>query len=138
MSLNPKIWGPHAWFLFHSITLSYPECPNKTDKEKMKDFFLSLDGVLPCGKCRQNFKKHLIKHPLTDQILSNKKEVVLWLLNIHNEVNKINNKRIFTYDELIQYYNNEYSKDNKLSYIILVIILIIILLILFIYFYKNL
>jgi hypothetical protein len=137
MSLNPKIWGPKAWFFFHSVTLAYPDCPTEEEKIKTKTFFLSLDAVLPCAKCRKNFKDHIIKFPLTDDVLNDKKKLVVWLLNIHNEVNIAHNKKIFTYDELLEYYNNAYSGDVKLSYISLVIVLVIILLIVLVYCFKS-
>ena len=34
MSLDPKIWGPKYWFVFHTIALNYPLKPNETSKKK--------------------------------------------------------------------------------------------------------
>ena len=33
MSLNPKVWGPHYWFVLHTIALTYPLKPNETVKK---------------------------------------------------------------------------------------------------------
>ena len=58
-SIKPKIWGPHGWKFLHYVSLGYPEKP--TDKEKIyyKNFYYSLQNVLPCEKCAQNYKKIL-------------------------------------------------------------------------------
>ena len=42
MSLDPKIWGPHYWFVLHTIALTYPLTPNDTTKKKYYDFFHNL------------------------------------------------------------------------------------------------
>jgi len=40
MSLDPKIWGPHYWFVLHSIALTYPLTPNETTKKNIMIFFI--------------------------------------------------------------------------------------------------
>ena len=30
--MDPLIWGPHAWFFLHSITLVYPDNPSEQEK----------------------------------------------------------------------------------------------------------
>ena len=35
--LDPKIWGPHYWFVLHTISLTYPDIPNETTKKKYYD-----------------------------------------------------------------------------------------------------
>ena len=126
MSLDPSVWGPKAWFFFHSVTLSYPECPTEKDKEEVKTFFSLLENILPCQKCRKNFCTHIDKYPLTDEILSNKEKLVKWLLKIHNEVNKCTGKPELSYKEFIKRYKGEYKKKDNMLYLILVIILLII------------
>ncbi|MBA42899.1 MAG: hypothetical protein CMF62_02680 [Magnetococcales bacterium] len=137
MSLDPTVWGPKAWFFFHSVTLAYPECPTKEDKIKIKNFFSSLDYVLPCQKCRNNFCKHIDKYPLTDDILDDKEKLVKWLLEIHNEVNRCTGKPEQSYEDFIKEYKGEYNKKNKNYHYILLIVLILILVVLFIYFLRS-
>ena len=119
--MNPDIWGPHAWIFLHSITLGYPECPSDSDKRSFKNFFYSLQGILPCKKCRNNYVQHIKKNPLTDHILCSKERVVRWLVEIHNEVNKINGKPTKTYEQFLKDY---YKIYNGSSISILNIILI--------------
>ena len=47
MSLNPKVWGPHYWFVLHTIALTYPLKPNETVKKKYYDFIQNLPIFLP-------------------------------------------------------------------------------------------
>ena len=81
---NPKIWGPKAWFFIETIILSYPEIPTTHDKVIFKNFFNNLANILPCEKCRYNYKQHLISNPLTNKILSNKDLLLNWIIQIHN------------------------------------------------------
>ena len=47
MSLDPKIWGPHYWFVLHTITLTYPINPNETIKKKYYDLIQNLPLFIP-------------------------------------------------------------------------------------------
>ena len=47
MALNPTVWGPHYWFVLHTIALSYPLSPNTTTKKKYYDFIQNL----PVSSC---------------------------------------------------------------------------------------
>ncbi len=109
--MNPKIWGPHAWIFLHSITFNYPNNPTNETKKHYKIFFESLQYVLPCDNCKNNYKKKLITFKIDDDVLSCRKNLIKWLIKIHNEVNKSNNKRIMSNDEVLKYYVDLY--DNK-------------------------
>ena len=54
-SLQPQIWGPHGWKFIHYVSLGYPENPTINDKNFYKNFYYSLQDVLPCEKCRINY-----------------------------------------------------------------------------------
>jgi hypothetical protein len=130
--MDPEVWGPHGWIFLHCITLAYPDCPSKVDKEAMKNFFISLGPVLPCEKCRNNFTKHLIKYPLTDSILCSRDKLVRWLIDIHNEINEINGKPKVTYDDVLFDYLHMISKTRTTQqhyfYAIVIFLLIVIIL----------
>jgi len=132
-NISPEEWGPSAWRFMHYITLSYPDNPTNNDKQNMKTFFSSIGSILPCEKCRLNFERHLVIYPLNDDVLSSRFDLVNWLINVHNEVNKMNGKKVLSYDEVMELYL--YKKhDNCLivntrSAVIIVSIVIIIILI---------
>lgn len=130
--MDPNVWGPHAWIFLHSITLSYPECPTEKDKDNIKNFFNNLQHVLPCGSCRTHFNNNIKKYPLTDKILCSKEAVVKWLVDIHNEVNILNNKSTITYNDFLYKYVLMYDNSNKtnlytiIAFIFLILIIIVI------------
>jgi hypothetical protein len=125
--MKPDIWGPPAWKFLDAICLNYPQNPSNTDKEAMKDFINALEKVLPCTKCKVNFKDHLNRRPLTDQVLSSRNELIKWLIDIRNMVNIMNGKKIVPYESalhnMLSPYNISYTK-----YILFVFVIIIILL----------
>lgn len=130
--MDPKVWGPHVWIFLHSITLNYPLYPAKTTRNHHYNFFMNLIHIIPCDKCRIHYKQNLIKYPLTKKILSSRENLIKWLINVHNSVNKMTGEKIMSYDEVINMYNNMYNKQtpNKFNYKYIFIIIIIILAIL--------
>lgn len=138
--MDPLVWGPHGWIFLHSITLAYPDCPNKADKEAIKTFFTHLGPILPCDKCRHNFDNHLKKYPLTEKILCSRESLVRWLIDIHNEVNKLNGKPTLSYEEVLTIFLNLYSKNSnfyKYTVWILLLLLCILLFVLLFFVIKN-
>ena len=137
INLGPNVWGPYGWKFLHFITIGYPENPSNQDKLNYKNFFHSLGNVIPCPTCAQHYKQHLNMYPLTDNILSNKKNVINWLIDVHNEVNKSLNKRTYTYDEGIDLILSNFNNGNcfiniinfynKYQYLIIVILFLLLI-----------
>ena len=128
--MNPEVWGPGAWTFLHSITLYYPINPTNEQKIYHKDFFENLQNILPCPTCAKHYQENLKKFNL-DEALESKDKLTKWLIDMHNEVNKKNNKRIYSYDEVIKIYNEKYN-GNKNNYGNKILIGIVIVLILYI------
>ena len=105
MGLDPSVWGPKAWFFLHSVTLAYPDNPTPEQQKQYADFFELLKFTLPCPGCRYHYAE-TIKHDPPKNHTSSRKELVRWLLSIHNQVNKTNNKPNFL--------NQNKSKVNNL------------------------
>jgi hypothetical protein len=103
-NISPDLWGPHLWKFMHLFTLSYPNEPTEEEKDTAFNFFTAIQKVLPCEKCRYNFKNHL--ETLTEEVLDSNENLVKWLFNIHNEVNKTTGKPIFSFDDFINIYIN--------------------------------
>jgi len=131
---NNKIWGPQAWTFLHTITLNYPDNPTNQDKNNYYSFFSNLKHVLPCEKCKNHYNENFNKYNL-EQNLNSKDDLVKWLIDIHNEVNKSNDKKIWTYDEVYNEYNNIYNPSNTVNNIIIFVIILIFFI--FIFFLFN-
>ena len=110
MGLSTEVWGKEGWRFVHSVALSYPLKPTKEDKENYLNFFKSLQYVLPCPICADNFKKKIEKTPPN---LENRKTLFHWTVDAHNEVNKENGKKIFTYDEAFDSIYEEIKKEQQ-------------------------
>jgi len=134
INLEPKIWGPKAWFFLESCIIGYPDRPTHDEREKFKLFFYSIKDVLPCSKCRVNYNNHINKYPLTDEILGNKDNLLNWIINIHN----ISSGKQYNLRDTLKYYSNIYSDKKNYYYICIFSIILLILLILLYYnkYYK--
>ena len=134
-SIKPNLWGPHGWKFMHYVSLGYPENPTIDNKNRYKNFYYSLQDVLPCEKCRENYKKNIMNHPI-DPHLENKESLIKWVIDIHNKVNQELNKETLDYQEATNLYLNA-TEDNPITdYCFKIIILLIILYFLYILFKK--
>ena len=112
--MDPKVWGPKAWFFLHSVTMAYPVKPSQTEQQEMYDFFQNLSKILPCYKCRKHFQMNINKFPLQDAIKS-RDELVKWLIDVHNSVNEATGKPKESYKSMIKQINDEYKNGGKLK-----------------------
>lgn len=143
MSLDPKIWGPHYWFVLHTIALTYPLKPNETVKKKYYDFIENLPIFIPVENIGNYFSDLLDKYPVTPY-LESRESFIKWIYFIHNTVNeKLGYEKVTLSESLEKYYkqyentqtNNKYQSLKREQYIFSAII--IILIILSINFYKK-
>jgi len=149
--MNPDIWGPSAWMFLHSVSLAYPKNPTDIDRINYGNFFNNLQPILPCLKCSNNYLQHIQEEPIENH-LDNKESLVKWLINIHNKVNKLNNKNTLSYDKVIDKYKDIYSLKNNESFdkeneiypqrknnkILLYLFIFLILILCGLYIYRNL
>ena len=140
----PKIWGESAWDFLHFVTLGYPINPTAEDKQRYYQYFNDLKYVLPCDKCRNNMDEHLIKIPLTDEVLSSRESFVKWGIDLHNSVNYDTGKPVLSYDKAMKEINNKINKNqsnrkynNIWLYLILLIAVIVIIYLCYLLFKKN-
>ena len=125
--MDPIIWGPSAWTFLHSITFQYPDEPTDLDKRKYFTFFNSLKNVLPFPNCQEHYEKNFEKIEIR---LDNREGLIEWLIDIHNEVNRNSGKKVYSYDEVYQLYNDMYgvtSESGSYDYLFLFLILSIII-----------
>ena len=129
---NNNVWGPSAWTFLHTITYNYPENPTDNDKKNYHNFFDSLQHVLPCEKCKGHYKQNIQKYDLNNS-LDNRDDLVKWLIDLHNEVNKDMGKRVWSYSEVFNEYDNLHNSNLVNKMIIFLILCIVIFLMYFLY-----
>ena len=108
MTLDPKIWGPHYWFVLHTIALSYPIKPNETIRKKFYDFYQNLPLFLPIEEIGNNFSKFLDKYPVTPY-LESRQSLVRCTHFIHNKINKALNLPTLTMEQAMSSYYESYK-----------------------------
>ena len=144
MALDPKIWGPHYWFVMHTIVLNYPMHPNDTSKKKYYDFIQNFPLFIPIPDIGNTFSKFLDSYPVTPY-LDSRESFIKWLHFIHNKINIYIGKPEQTYYQAMNnYYENfkmktrkqKEERQNKHKFIFASVIILLISLIIFLYFKK--
>ena len=108
------VWGPGTWHFLHTMSFNYPAHPTQEDKEKYRNFILSLQDVLPCGKCRKNLKKNFNKLPLKMKHMENRATFSKYIYELHEVVNKMLHKKShLTYEEVRERYEHFRSRCAK-------------------------
>lgn len=97
-----KEWGPKVWYVMHLFSYKYPENPSNEEKNSAKQFYKSNISLLPCQNCKNSALKYIENNPVT---VNNKNDLINWVLNFHNFVNKKLNKVEWTRKELDNKFN---------------------------------
>ena len=109
--LDPKVWGPHYWFVLHTIALCYPLYPNEVTKKKYYEFIQNLPLFLPVQEISSEFSKLIDKYPITPY-LDNRDSFIRWTHFIHNKINQKLEKPQISLNEFYVKYYDEYKSDN--------------------------
>ena len=109
--LNPEIWGPHYWFVLHTIALTYPDIPNETAKKKYYDFIQNLPLFIPDVEIAKQFVVLIDNYPVKPY-LESKESFMKWMHFLHNHVNTMTNKSKLTYDDSLALYFEKYKSSN--------------------------
>lgn len=110
--IGPQTWGPHGWKFIHYITLAYPDKPTDDEKNNYKRFFESMAFVLPCSICSNHYTENLKLHPLNEETLSSRSKLVKWSIDMHNEVNKKNGKKVLSYEDAVHLITNKFGEKD--------------------------
>ena len=108
MVLNPKVWGPHYWFVLHTIANTYPLSPNDVTKKKYYDFIQNLPLLLPIPEIGNSFVKYLDKYPVTPY-LDSRQSFMKWMHFIHNKINISIGEPELSHEESMAKYYDEYK-----------------------------
>ena len=103
MRFPPSVWGPIFWHTIHVTALSYPSEPTYAQKRAAKEFYESLAQLIPCPVCREHYQTHLQKMPISPH-LDRREDLFRWTVDLHNEVNKMLGKPIYTELDSINFY----------------------------------
>ena len=90
-TVDTSVWGAALWNAIHIATVFSTNLP------LWKEFMVALEKDIPCPDCRGHYSEWLRRHPLRQTSLIPIKRMlrrteeapnmVLWFLNLHNDVN---------------------------------------------------
>ena len=143
MVLDAKVWGPHYWFMIHTIAISYPLRPNAVTKKKYYDFIQNLPLFIPIESIATNFEKLLDEYPVSPY-LDTRDSFIRWTHFIHNKINERLEKPKITLAQFYEKYYEEYKPKEikykeyyKLRSKIIYLVIIICFVILISYLYRQ-
>jgi len=109
-----SVWGPSMWHYLHTMSFNYPVHPTCFDKERYRNFVLSLKYTLPCGKCRKNLCQNFQKLPLKMKHMKSRTSFSKYIYDLHELINTMLNKKSgLTYDEIKERYEHFRSRCTK-------------------------
>ena len=107
------VWGPSLWHSIHTISFNYPVKPTKREQADYYKFIMSLEKVLPCRYCRENFSKNMDtldkkkKTTLKKALAKGRAGFSRYMYDFHNVVNVMLGKPCtLTYKEVKDRYEN--------------------------------
>jgi len=84
--LHPDVWGPHYWFVLHTIAYTYPEHPTNVTKRKYYDLIQNLPLFLPDETMGDLLAEFLDKYPVSPY-LDSRESFMRWMHFLHNRFN---------------------------------------------------
>lgn len=114
MGLDPKVWGPHYWFVLHTIAMGYPIHPNSMTKKKYYEFVVyQMPLFIPIESMASGFSKLINEYPVLPY-LDSRDSFIRWMHFIHNKVNEQLEKKQISLGKFYENYYEQYkSKDEK-------------------------
>jgi hypothetical protein len=84
--MDPSIWGPHYWFVLHTMAFHYPLYPTSIQKKIYHRFFHNLHEFIPNRTMANTFQRLLAENPITPY-LDTRADFIQWVHHMHNMVN---------------------------------------------------
>ena len=131
MNISPTEWGPHYWFVLHTIAFNYPTIPDKITKRKYYDFIQNIPLFIPDKKMATKFEYLLTKYPVSPY-LDKRQTLIQWMNFIHNKINvQLYKPEISLVHSLDLYLEKHYLKKKEkkkhgIQYFVVCIILVVI------------
>lgn len=109
-----QVWGPGMWHFLHTMSFNYPIRPSEHDKKHYRDFVLSMQYILPCGKCRDNLKKNFKTLPLSMKHMKSRESFSKYIFELHETINTMLGKKSgLTYEIIRERYEHFRSRCTK-------------------------
>lgn len=98
--MQSAIFGPAFWMTIHITSFNYPSEPTEEDKQNYKTWLLSLEKILPCKYCRQNFPQNLKTAGFSDAVFADRATFSRFCYDLHCCVNTMLKKTSPSFEEV--------------------------------------
>ena len=85
--MDPTIWGPHYWFMLHTVAFHYPTFPTAIQKKIHYRFIHNLHEFIPNPSIAVIYTKTLAENPV-NPYLDTRDDFILWMHHFHNKINE--------------------------------------------------
>lgn len=116
--MNPDVWGPHGWFFIQSVILAMNE---DDDPSNYVNFLFSLQYVLPCEKCRENYADWVRANPIPTK----KDDMLLWIVSLQNSIRESKGKPSRSVQEVSDYYLKNRTRALQILLVIALLVFIV-------------
>jgi hypothetical protein len=114
--MQTAIFGPPLWHTLHTMSFNYPMNPTESDKKNYTVFILSLEHVLPCSHCRDNYKNNLTESKFNPGVMKNRNTFSRFIYDLHNHVNHMLGKTIkISYEDVRDRYEHFRARCSKIT-----------------------
>lgn len=104
---SEKLFWNIYWYQLHMLTVQYPENPTKEDKDEIIHLLHAMHhGGIPCNMCKQHFILWKQLYPI-ELYLGSREKVIQYFINLHNDVNKRNGKKLFSRSDFKERFESE-------------------------------
>lgn len=100
------------WTLLHKLSFSYLIKPSDENKTLIYHFLIKTLTKIPCSICSKHYTNYINKCKL-EKIYNTKLSLILFFIDLHNTINKRNNKLELSYNEVFKIYNYDYEECIK-------------------------
>ena len=86
--LRSKEWGPSAWNYLYCWAGNAKMKPTEKEKATYASFLINFGMSLPCGQCRNNFKRNLKVARFGRAVFSSRLSIITFIYKLHTEISK--------------------------------------------------
>lgn len=101
--MDPRVFGPHLWFVIHMVANNYPKKPTFEDQQLAKRFIESLPITIPCEHCASFARMWIISNEYESKVHS-RIALQQYFWKFHNDVNIKIGKPILQWKDYFKIY----------------------------------
>ena len=100
--IHPSLWGASLWYLLHTAAQF---TTNVHQRLKWIRLLEAMKSSLPCPECSAHYNAWITANPVSLPISGPEltTEISTWLLALHNDINRRNDKEAWTVEQLAVY-----------------------------------